>query len=83
MCVGILFATRAVFATFFAAGPEYVYGIQMLPYTPVSEDLISPTWIGDAWPKMQAAAAVGEPGMEGLPLHGPRDHGPGRPPGPR
>ncbi len=58
MCVGILFATKAVFATFFAAGAEYIFGIQMLPYTPASEDLVSPTWVGDAWPNMQAAAAV-------------------------
>jgi len=56
-CVGILFETRAYFGTFFGANPEYVYGIQMLPYTPASEALVSPAWVGDAWPKMQAAAA--------------------------
>jgi hypothetical protein len=55
MCVGILFETKVVFATFFAAGPEYVSGIQMLPSTPASENLVSPTWIGGAWPKMAAA----------------------------
>ena len=57
MCVGRLYETRATFDTFFATGPEYVYGIQMLPYTPASEALLSPIWIGDAWPKMSAAAA--------------------------
>ena len=66
MCVGILFQTRAFFGTFFAAGPEYVYGIQMLPYTPVSENLISPAWIGSAWPKMQAAAAGASQGWKGF-----------------
>ena len=67
MCVGILFETKAVFATFFAAGPEYVYGIQMLPYTPASENLISPTWVRDAWPtKMAAAAASADQGWKGF-----------------
>jgi endo-1,3(4)-beta-glucanase len=66
MCVGILFQTRAFFGTFFASGPEYVYGIQMLPYTPVSENLISPAWIGSAWPKMQAAAAGASQGWKGF-----------------
>jgi endo-1,3(4)-beta-glucanase len=54
-CVGILFETRAFFGTFFAAGPEYVYGIQMLPFTPASELLLSPSWVGDAWTEMLAA----------------------------
>jgi endo-1,3(4)-beta-glucanase len=66
MCVGILFQTRAFFGTFFAAGPEYVYGIQMLPYTPVSENLVSPAWIGSAWPKMQTAATTATQGWNGL-----------------
>ena len=66
MCVGRLYGTRATFDTFFAAGPEYVYGIQMLPYTPVSENLISPAWIGSAWPKMQAAAAGASQGWRGF-----------------
>jgi endo-1,3(4)-beta-glucanase len=66
MCVGILFETKAVFSTFFAAGPEYVYGIQMLPYTPASEELVAPAWVGDAWPQMQAAAAAASQGWKGL-----------------
>ena len=66
MCVGRLYATRATFDTFFATGPEYVYGIQMLPYTPASEALLSPIWIGDAWPKMSAAAASANQGWKGF-----------------
>lgn len=57
-CVGILFETRAFFGTFFAAGPQYVYGIQMLPYTAASEALITPSWITSAWPTMQPVAAA-------------------------
>ena len=66
MCVGILFETKAVFGTYFAAGPEYVYGIQMLPYTPASEELVSPAWIGDAWPAMETAASAATQGWKGL-----------------
>jgi endo-1,3(4)-beta-glucanase len=65
-CVGILFETRAFFGTFFAAGPQYVYGIQLLPFTPASEALVNPTWVADAWPEMQAAAAGATQGWRGL-----------------
>jgi len=58
-CVGILFQTRAFFGTFFAGGPQYVYGIQLLPYTPVSEALVSPEWIADAWTLQMSTAAAG------------------------
>jgi endo-1,3(4)-beta-glucanase len=55
-CVGRLFATRADFGTWFGAEPFKVYGIQLLPFTPVSEALVSPAWVADAWPVMQPAA---------------------------
>ena len=67
-CVGRLFETLATFDTFFGTEPYKVYGIQMLPFTPASEDLISPTWVGDAWPKMQAALSGAPPGWQGF-LH--------------
>ncbi|WP_437503062.1 glycosyl hydrolase [Sorangium sp. So ce1099] len=48
--VGVLWSTKADFSTWFGANPEYVYGIQLLPITPISESLISRQWIEDAWP---------------------------------
>ncbi|WP_437324965.1 glycosyl hydrolase [Sorangium sp. So ce381] len=48
--VGVLWSTKADFGTWFGANPEYVYGIQLLPITPISESLISTDWIDDAWP---------------------------------
>ncbi|WP_437324966.1 glycosyl hydrolase [Sorangium sp. So ce381] len=48
--VGVLWSTKADFGTWFGANPEYVYGIQLLPITPISESLISKDWIQDAWP---------------------------------
>jgi endo-1,3(4)-beta-glucanase len=65
-CVGILFETRAFFGTFFGAEAYKVYGIQLLPYTPVSEALVSPAWVADAWPKMQAATVGASQGWQGL-----------------
>ncbi|MBK9517051.1 MAG: hypothetical protein IPO09_06775 [Anaeromyxobacter sp.] len=65
-CVGRLFQTQATFDTFFGAEPYKVYGIQLLPFTPVSEALVSPAWIADAWPRMAAAAAGAPPGWRGL-----------------
>ncbi len=64
--VGILFQTRAFFGTFFAAGPQYVYGIQMLPFTPVSEVMLSRAWVSDSWSDMSAAAATATPGWRGF-----------------
>jgi endo-1,3(4)-beta-glucanase len=53
-CVGRLYETRVTFDTFFGTEPWKVYGIQMLPYTPASEALLSPAWITDAWSTMVA-----------------------------
>jgi endo-1,3(4)-beta-glucanase len=57
-CVGILFETKATFGTFFGAEAWKVYGIQMLPFTPVSEELLSPAWVTDAWPRILATTAA-------------------------
>ena len=65
-CVGRLFASQATFSTWFGANPEYVYGIQMLPFTPISEELIPRQWIGDAWPTMQSRTAGATQQWRGL-----------------
>jgi endo-1,3(4)-beta-glucanase len=57
-CVGNLFETQATFSTWFGAEPYKVYGIQMLPFTPASEDLLGATWVSDAWPAISAAGAA-------------------------
>ncbi|KYF54174.1 hypothetical protein BE08_13360 [Sorangium cellulosum] len=58
--VGVLWSTKADFSTWFGANPEYVYGIQMLPITPISESLLSKKWIQDAWPAMSDVAQTAE-----------------------
>jgi endo-1,3(4)-beta-glucanase len=66
-CVGQLFDQQVTFQTFFGAEPWKVYGIQMIPFTPVSELLINPTWISDSWTaKMSAAAAAAQTANSGF-----------------
>ncbi len=54
--VGVLWETKVDAVTFFGANPEFVYGIQMIPFTPASETLLDPAWVADVWPKLEAAA---------------------------
>lgn len=58
--VGVLWSTKADFGTWFGANPEYVYGIQLLPITPITESLVSKAWITDTWPAMEAVAKGAE-----------------------
>lgn len=64
--VGILFQTRAFFGTFFGANPEYVYGIQMLPFTPIAETLLARSWVSDSWPELNQAAMGAVPQWRGF-----------------
>jgi endo-1,3(4)-beta-glucanase len=65
-CVGRLFETVATFDTFFGTEPWKVYGIQLLPWTPVSEALVSPAWVADAWPVMHASITAPNRGFVDL-----------------
>ncbi|KAJ2460669.1 hypothetical protein GGF42_000696 [Coemansia sp. RSA 2424] len=49
--VGILWSSKADFATFFGANPEFIYGIQFLPYTPAMSLLLKRQWVADIWPQ--------------------------------
>jgi endo-1,3(4)-beta-glucanase len=55
--VGQLFDWKATFDTFFDAHASSVYGIQIIPITPISEELLSSVWVNDAWPKMSSSLA--------------------------
>ena len=52
---GVLWSDKAEFATFFSGGDAQIIGIQLLPMTIASEELIDAAWVTDAWPAMQAA----------------------------
>jgi endo-1,3(4)-beta-glucanase len=65
--VGVLWSTKVDFATFFGSNPEYIYGIQMLPFTPASEDLLAPAWIKDSAAQLASAGAgATEQGWKGF-----------------
>ena len=58
MVTGVLWSDKAEYATFFSGGDAQIIGIQLLPMTIASEELIDAAWIMDAWPAMQAAGGT-------------------------
>ncbi|KAJ2378948.1 hypothetical protein IW150_000476 [Coemansia sp. RSA 2607] len=55
--VGILWSTKADYTTWFGNNPEFIYGIQFLPYTPAMALLVKRKWIAEIWPQFLAAVA--------------------------
>ncbi|OLY78061.1 Endo-1,3(4)-beta-glucanase 1 [Smittium mucronatum] len=51
--VGVLWENSAEYTTWFGNNPEYIYGIQMIPFTPISFKLLNKEWIRDAWPTIK------------------------------
>jgi len=49
---GVVWSNKVDFMTFFGGLPEYVYGIQMLPFTPITEQLLDSGLISEAYPVM-------------------------------
>ncbi|OMJ27828.1 Endo-1,3(4)-beta-glucanase 1 [Smittium culicis] len=47
--VGVLWENSAEFTTWFGNNPEYIYGIQMLPFTPISMALLNSEWLRHSW----------------------------------
>jgi len=45
--VGVLWSGKVDYTTFFGGLPEYVHGIQKLPFTPITEQLLDPAWIAE------------------------------------
>ena len=43
--VGILWSTKVDYATWFGANVEYIHCIQMIPFLPISEELLREEWI--------------------------------------
>merc|ERR1711970_749199 len=53
--VGILWSTKVDYATWFGANVEYIHCIQMLPFTPISEELLREEWIREEYPVLEEA----------------------------
>jgi len=60
MVTGVLWSDKAEYGTFFSNGDAQIFGIQVLPTTIASEELIDAAWVQDAWPAMQAAGGSDE-----------------------
>ncbi|KAJ1675791.1 hypothetical protein EV182_000569 [Spiromyces aspiralis] len=54
--VGILWGSKADYQTFFGTNPEYIFGIQMLPFTPATNLIVHKDWVSDSWSAMESAA---------------------------
>lgn len=50
-CVGIVWNQKVDFALWFDPGPykERICGIQVIPVTPATQDLINPIWVEEVW----------------------------------
>ncbi|MCE9577395.1 MAG: hypothetical protein K8W52_29875 [Deltaproteobacteria bacterium] len=55
--VGVVWATKVDYATFFGGNPEYIHGIQMLPFTPITEELLPKAWISQEYPALMGELA--------------------------
>ena len=64
--VGVLWSTKAGYETFFGNQPEFIHGIQMLPFTPISEELLRPDWITQGYPVFSANYATTGPSWRGF-----------------
>ena len=53
--VGILWGTKVDHSTFFGANLEFIHGIQMLPFTPITEELLRAEWVQEEYPVIQPA----------------------------
>lgn len=48
--VGVLWSTKVDYATFFGANEEYIHCIQMMPFTPITEELLPASWVQEEYP---------------------------------
>jgi endo-1,3(4)-beta-glucanase len=65
--VGILWGGKVDYATWFGANPEFIHGIQLLPFTPVSEALLGRAWVAEQYPVLaQALGPNVEQGWKGF-----------------
>ena len=53
--VGVLWSTKVDYGTFFGANTEFIHCIQMLPFTPITEELLEPGWIEEEYPVLVTA----------------------------
>lgn len=54
---GVVGSTDTKIWTWFGTNPEYVHGINMMPFTPITEELLPPAYIEEEYPVLASAVA--------------------------
>jgi endo-1,3(4)-beta-glucanase len=54
-CVGMVWGDKVVYTTWFASGAIYVHGINMLPFTPITELYLTRDWVTEEYPVVWAS----------------------------
>jgi endo-1,3(4)-beta-glucanase len=52
--VGVLWSTKVDYATFFGGNEEYIHCIQMMPFTPITEQLLPASWVQEEYPVLSS-----------------------------
>jgi len=53
--VGIVWGLKVDYATWFGSAAQFIHCIQMLPFTPISEELLPASWIQEEYPVLSGA----------------------------
>jgi len=59
--VGILWSSKVDYQTWFGPNVEFIHCIQMLPFTPISEELLPRSWIREEYPVLDEAYSRADP----------------------
>lgn len=62
--VGILWATKVDYATWFGANVEYIHCIQMIPILPINEEYMTSDWITEEYPIVATALTREDPVLD-------------------
>ncbi len=58
--VGILWDTKVDYSTWFGANVEYIHGIQMLPFTPITEESLDASFVSVEYNVVDKSGATNE-----------------------
>ena len=59
--VGIVWSTKVDYATWFGGNVEFIHCIQMLPFIPISEELLREEWIREEYEVLRSAYSRPDP----------------------
>lgn len=64
--VGIVWSTKVDYGTWFGANVEFIHCIQMLPFTPISEEVLRKEWISEEYDVLAPAISTAVEGWKGF-----------------